>query len=117
MCKPMKGYDVTLGAENSRKNGMAFNLPAVGLNDNLDFLGRQLHVQTEFIELPVAHIITQVFCSGRVMLSKKSDCPAGIQEAQDARKLQQTMNAQHHQVIREISDKQTRVLNSPNNQR
>jgi hypothetical protein len=103
---------VTPGSDKVDKNGITFNLPAVGLNDNLDFLGRQLHVQTEYIELPVARIVTQVFCSGRVMLSKKTECPPAIHEFQDTQKLQQIMNAQHHKVIQEITGKQARILGS-----
>ena len=111
-CDSMKGNDVNHGSEKPETQNMSSNLPVVGLNDNLDFMGRQLHVQTEFIELPVARISTQVFCSGRVLLSKKSECPPGIRESHDTLKLQQIMNTQHHQVIREIADKQARVLGS-----
>ena len=108
----MKGNDVTHGSEKAEQIGISSNLPVVGLNDNLDFMGRQLHVQTEYIELPEPRISTQVFCSGRVMLSKKSECPPDIRESHDTQKLQQIMNAQHHQVLREIADKQARIMGS-----
>jgi hypothetical protein len=111
-CEPMKRNDVNPGSEKDELQSISLNLPVVGLNDNLDFLGRQLHVQTEFIELPVARINTLVFCNGRVLLSKKSECPPGIRESHDIQKLQQIMNTQHHQVIREIAAKQVRVLGS-----
>lgn len=103
---------MTPDGEKSDKYGTTLNPPAVGLNDNLEFLGRQLHIQTEFIELPIARIVTQVFCGGRVMLSRKSECPPDFQDSQDLRRLQQTMNFQHHQVIKEIADKQIRALSS-----
>ncbi|MBN1571519.1 MAG: hypothetical protein JXA73_27025 [Acidobacteria bacterium] len=100
------------GSEKCTSENSVFNKPVVGLNDNLDFLGKQLHIQTEFIELPAARISTQVFCRGRVLLSKKTECPPGVRESHDFQKLQQIMNAQHHQVIQEITDKQARVLAS-----
>jgi hypothetical protein len=103
---------VNPGSEKEDKIGNTINLPAVGLNDNLNFMGRQLHVQTEYIEFPVSRIITQVFCSGRVMLSKKSECPPDIHEFHDMDRLQQIMNAQHRQVILEISAKQAKILGS-----
>lgn len=108
----MKGMDVDPASHKEESKSVALTLPPVGLNDNLDFMGRQLHVQTEYIESPIARISTQVFCGGRVMLSKKTDCPTGIREARDVQKLQQSMNAQHQQIIREISDKQARILRS-----
>jgi hypothetical protein len=106
----MKGNRVAPGNEKAGINEIAFNLPAVGLNDNLEFLGRQLHVQTEYIDHPIGRIATQVFCSGRIMLSRKSECPPAVLESRDTQLLQKTMNEQHQQVIREIKEKQTRVL-------
>lgn len=104
--------DVNPGSSKGHKSGIAVHSPAVGLNDNMDFMGRRMHVQTEYAELPATRIITQVFCNGRVLLSKKSECPASICESHDFNKLQQLMNAQHRQVIQEIIDKQARILSS-----
>jgi hypothetical protein len=98
--------------EEPDKNNLASATPATGLNDNLEFMGRQLHVQTEHMEYPVARIVTQVFCNGRVMRSKKSEYSAEIRESRDNNKIQQLMNAQHYQVIREITEKQSRILSS-----
>lgn len=108
----MKGSDVTHESEREEKCGTAFNSQTVGLNDNLDFMGRTLHVQTEHTEFPTARITTQVFCNGRVLLSTKSECPSDIPESHDIHDLQQMMNAQHRQVIQGITDKQTRILGS-----
>jgi hypothetical protein len=108
----MKGSNVNPGSEKENKDGAVFNSPAVGLNDNLDFVGKRLHVQTEHAKFPRSQIITQVFCNGRVLLSKKTECPLGIRESHDIRQLQQLMNAQHGQVIQEITNKQTRFLGS-----
>jgi hypothetical protein len=103
---------VTLGSEKSDKYGTAFNLPVTGLNDNVEFLGRQLHVQTEYIERPNSHIVTQVFCRGRVMLSRKSDCPNGALESQHPQCLQEAMNTQHQKILCELINKQARALDS-----
>jgi hypothetical protein len=108
----MKGNDVNHGSMKGEMNDIPFNLRIVGLNDNLDFMGKRLHIQTEYTELPIARISTQVFCMGRVMLSKKFECPPDIRESHDIHRLQQIMNAQHHQVIQEIEDKQARILGS-----
>jgi hypothetical protein len=96
----------------TEKSGLSFASPITGLNDNLQFMGRQLHVQTEHLEFPTAHIVTQVFCNGRVLLSKKSEYPSDVRECRDVSKIQQLMHAQHSQVIREIADKQARILAS-----
>jgi hypothetical protein len=98
--------------EEQDKDNLASATPATGLNNNLEFMGRQLHVQTEHLEYPVARIVTQVFCNGRVMRSKKSEYSADIRESRDINKIQQLMNAQHYQVIREITEKQSRILGS-----
>jgi hypothetical protein len=95
-----------------RKKGDAgFSLP--GLNDNLDFMGRQLHVQTESVAFPVAGIVTQVFCKGKVILSRRSDCPDGGGESGDVAKMQELMHAQHLQIIQNIADKKARIQGTP----
>jgi hypothetical protein len=98
--------------EEPDKNNPACAAPATGLNDNMEFMGRQLHIQTEHLEYPVARIVTQVFCNGRVMRSKKSEYSAEIRESRDNSKIQQLMNAQHYQVIREITEKQSQIMGS-----
>ncbi len=108
----MEAKDPKSWNEEPDKSSLSPAAPATGLNNNLDFMGRLLHVQTEHLEYPVARIVTQVFCNGRVMLSKKSEYSADIRESHDIVKIQQLMNAQHYQVIQEISEKQSRILNS-----
>jgi hypothetical protein len=95
---------------NEEQGGMASASAPTGLNNNLQFMGKQLHVQTENMEFPVAHIVTQVFCGGRVVLSKKSEYPAGLRESRDFSTIQRLMQTQHHQILREITEKQTRIL-------
>jgi hypothetical protein len=82
----------------------------MGLNNNLEFMGKKLHVQTENMGFPVAHIVTQVFCGGRVLLSKKSEYASNSREPQDLTKIQKLMHAQHCQIIQEITDKKKRIL-------
>jgi len=80
-----------------------------GLNDNLDFMGKPLHVQTESVAFPVACIVTQVFSKGKVILSRKSGFPPGVRENGDVARMQELMHAQHRQIIRNIADKQARI--------
>jgi hypothetical protein len=101
--------------ENDEKRGIASDNSVAGLNDNLEFLGRQLHVQTERIGLPAPRIVTQVFSNGRVVFSKKSDIRFRADEPPDTPKLQELMRTQHFQVIREIKAKQSRILRPPVN--
>jgi hypothetical protein len=94
------------GVENG---GMAGAFSVMGLNHNLEFMGRQLHVQTENTGFPVTRIVTQVFCKGRVVFSKKSECPPDLHESRDPRKIHERMRTQHFQVIREIQAKQAGI--------
>jgi hypothetical protein len=87
-------------------------VPMPGLNDNLDFMGKQLHVQTEIVGFPVACIVTQVFCKGKVILSRKLECPSGSREICDVDKMRELMNAQHFHIMQNIADKQVCLLGS-----
>jgi hypothetical protein len=99
-----------LKCENEEKTDIAAENSAPGLNNNLEFMGRQLHVQTERIGLPGPHIVTQVFSNGRVVFSRKSEILSP--EAQEFIKIQELMRTQHSQTIREIQEKQKRILGS-----
>jgi hypothetical protein len=92
----------------NRKTGEA-GFPLPGFNDNLDFMGKQLHVQTESVEFPVACIVTQVFCDGKVILSRKSDSPDGVRENGYADRMRELMHAQHLLILQNIADKQARI--------
>jgi len=85
-------------------------LTAMGLNDNVDFMGRQLHVQTENLRSPAMCIVTQVFCNGRVLFSTKSEYPPGVHESQDFGRIRDLMRAQHFRVIEKIRDKKAQIL-------
>jgi hypothetical protein len=83
--------------------------PVTGLNNNLEFMGRQLHIQTENIQYPSAQIITQVFSGGRVVLSKKMDHPPDIANSDNPNRIRELMQSQHLQIITEIKEKQKRL--------
>ena len=82
--------------------------PAPGLNDNLVFMGKDLHIQTEDTGDAGHCITTQVFCEGRVILSTKSAYASSGQELQSASQRVELMRAQHFNVIREIESRMTR---------
>ncbi len=83
-----------------------------GLNNNLEFMGKQLHVQTERISFPTPRVVTEVFSNGRVVFSKKSEIPMSGAELQDFATIEELMRTQHLQTIREIEEKQKRILSS-----
>jgi hypothetical protein len=100
-----KGKNATGGSASSP------SIPTVmGLNDNLDFMGRLIHVQTENMRSPAMCIVTQVFCNGRVVFSTKSEFPPGLCESQAFSQIQGLMRAQHFEVIKKIRDKKTQIL-------
>ncbi len=82
--------------------------PTSGLNDNLEVIGKQLHIQTESIGFPAVRIVTQVFCGGRVILSRKTDHASDTGDAGNIAQIRERMNSQHSQVIKEIKDKLTK---------
>jgi hypothetical protein len=83
-----------------------------GLNDNVEFMGRQLHVQTEYAGFPAAHVITQIFCRGRVVLTRKSGCQPGISDSGTSDKIRELMHSQHCRIIQEIRNKQSQIQNA-----
>lgn len=84
---------------------MTPHTPVSGLNDNLDVMGKQLHIQTENTGLGASRIVTQVFCGGRVILSRKTDL-AAIEG--DSARIRELMSSQHLQIIQEIKEKLAR---------
>ena len=93
------------------KSGATVEDSALGLNDNLEFMGKQLHIQTERIGFPAPHVVTQVFSNGRVVFTKKSEIPRE-DESPGSRRVQDLMRNQHFQTIREIEEKQKKILRS-----
>jgi flagellar biosynthesis protein FlhG len=89
--------------------------PTIGLNDNLDFMGRQLHIQTEDMGYAGRFITTQVFCNGKVILSTKSEYPANLRSPDGPAHVADLMRNQHFGVIQDLEAKKTRILQpSPN---
>ena len=90
--------------QNSAWNADQANGIAAGLNDNVEFAGKQLHVQTESIGTPTSCVVTQIFSNGRVLFSKKTECLQGLNE------LQNLMRDQHAQVLRDLAEKEAKIL-------
>jgi len=103
--------DKQLKCEKAEEKKTTTENSAPGLNDNIEFMGRQLHVQTEKTGFPAPRIVTQVFSNGRVVFSRKSDIPE-CQGSQEFTKIQDLMRTQHFQTIQEMVDKQKRILGS-----
>jgi hypothetical protein len=94
---------------NAEEKRTAVENSAPGLNDNVEFMGKQLHIQTEKTGFPAPRIVTQVFSNGRVVFSKRSDVPL-CHESQEFTKIQELMRTQHFQTIQEMAEKQKRIL-------
>jgi hypothetical protein len=77
---------------------------AIGLNDNVEFMGKQLHIQTELLRATEPGVFTQIFSNGRVIFSKKTAY------SHDSCDIQELMNNQHAQVIRSLAEKEGRIL-------
>jgi|WetSurMetagenome_2_1015567.scaffolds.fasta_scaffold14138_6 hypothetical protein len=99
------------------KAGIAGENSVSGLNNNLEFMGKQLHVQTERIGHPTPRVVTQVFSNGRVVFSKKSELDPTDAGTQEYAGIKELMRNQHLQTIREIEEKQKRILGSASPQK
>lgn len=80
----------------------------MGLNDNLNFLGKELHVQTENIQSSSPCILTQVFFHGRVIHTAKHEYTAEIGRSPDLAKIRNLMVRQHMKVVGRISAQQAK---------
>lgn len=96
--------------ESGIAGGLAPATPTMGLNDNLEFNGKQLHIQTENLGFTGRCITTQVFCNGRVLLSTKSEYPSPLQISGDPARIGELMRKQHFEVIRELEDQKSKAL-------
>jgi len=86
--------------------------PTMGLNDNLDFMGKQFHIQTEDLGYTGRSITTQVFCDGRVILSTRCEYPAKVGAKSNRGQISDLMRRQHFNVIRELESKKVHALRS-----
>jgi flagellar biosynthesis protein FlhG len=84
--------------------------PMMGLNDNLEFMGKALHIQTENLGFTGRSITTQVFCKGKVILSAKSEYPPALRGQHEQAEVRDLMRKQHFNVIRELEGKKVRLL-------
>jgi len=82
--------------------------PAMGLNDNLNFLGKELHIQTENVQSSAPCIRTQVFFHGRVVHTVKYEYSTGKRDSLSLSKIRELMHEQHIRVIEKISEQQTK---------
>ena len=87
--------------------------PTTGLNDNINFLGKELHVQTENVPSTVPYIRTQVFFRGRVIYTAKHELAPDTDGWNDFNKIRELMNAQHLKVIDKISRQKAKYQNKP----
>jgi hypothetical protein len=77
---------------------------AIGLNDNVEFMGKQLHIQTEILQASELSVVTQIFNKGRVIFSKKSECSYNFSG------IQNLINNQHAQVLQSLAEKEGRII-------
>ena len=78
----------------------------MGFNDNLDFFGKVLHIQTEKVQSAAPCILTQVFYRGRVIHTAKFEYSTDSLDFNDFEKIRNLMHAQHLKVIEKISRQQ-----------
>ncbi len=76
--------------------------PTMGLNDNLEVMGKNFHIQTEDVGYAGRYIRTQVFHQGKVVLSTRSEYPTTIRDERDRAQVAEIMRRQHFDVIRQI---------------
>ena len=81
---------------------------AMGLNDNLNFLGKELHVQTENVQSSVPCIRTQVFFHGRVVYTAKYEYSSESSNPLDLLKIRDLMHEQHMRVIKKINEQEAK---------
>ena len=82
---------------------------AMSLNDNLDFMGKALHIQTENVQSEIPHIRTHVFSKGRVIHTKILAFPADLIKSGDPNQIRRLMQSQHCEIIDKISRQQSKL--------
>jgi len=81
---------------------------AMGLNDNLNFLGKELHVQTEHVQSSSPCILTQVFFHGRVIYTTKYEYASDAPDAHNPVEVRDLMYKQHMKVMERIGEQQAK---------
>jgi flagellar biosynthesis protein FlhG len=95
----------TSGSATTRGGASPPVTPVMGLNDSLQFLGKELHIQTEDLGFTGRCIATQVFFKGRVIHSRKSEYPSSARGDDDRTVVVDLMRRQHFEVIRELESR------------
>lgn len=99
-------------AEHPEGLGSAPATLIMGLNDNVEFDGVELHVQTEDFGPARPSLTTQVFQEGRILLSRRSDY-AAAPGGRDRKAVMELMRKQHFGVIREIEEGKVKIVRRP----
>jgi flagellar biosynthesis protein FlhG len=86
--------------------------PMAGLDDRLEFKGKQLRIKTDNMGYTGRCIITQVFCEGRVILSTMSDNASTLHEAGNLDHIKALMHKQHFNVICDIEGDKIQLHNA-----
>jgi flagellar biosynthesis protein FlhG len=86
--------------------------PIVGLDDRLDFKGKNLRIKTDNMGYTGRCITTQVFCEGRVILSTKSDYAPPLKDKDNTNHVKALMRKQHFKVICDIEGDKIQILNA-----
>jgi flagellar biosynthesis protein FlhG len=105
----MNSADREVGTESEILTAMT---PIVGLDDRLEFKGKQLRIKTDNMGYTGRCITTQVFCEGRVILSTKSDYAPVLQDADYTNHIKALMRKQHFDVICDIEGDKIQILNA-----
>ncbi|MEJ2108325.1 MAG: hypothetical protein P8Z37_00130 [Acidobacteriota bacterium] len=82
--------------------------PTMSLNDNLNFLGKELHIQTENVHSGSLCIRTHVFTGGKIIHTTKSTFSSDIPDLSDFDKIRNLMHTQHQKVIDKIVKQQSK---------
>ena len=75
-----------------------------GLNTNIKRKQVDYHVQTEDKGQGINHVETIIYKSGRVLSSRKSSYESLINQPDLKQKIQQIINKQHEECLKEIND-------------
>lgn len=92
--------------ENDVESQFSLKPPVMSLNDNMNFFGKKLQVQTENVDSRDPYILTQVFLHGRVIHSARCEYTAEIFHLDDVAKIHDLMRKQHMEVIEKINKQQ-----------
>lgn len=82
--------------------------PLMGLNDNIELGGREIHVQTE--DMGGRYTLTQIFCDGRILKSTKSEYPAATREESQRSQKMEFMRQQHLDALRDVEKRKAQIV-------